>query len=88
MTSSVVSGPDGAGREVGGSAVTGGQDAPHHGGQVRREQHRGAEALLHLGGVPVVEEPVGHEVLVHRARSGGCPSAPVRPRRPRWPRRR
>ena len=52
---------------VGRTAVTGGQDAPDHGGQVGREQHGGAEALLHLRGVPVVEQAVGHEVFVHRA---------------------
>ena len=33
---------------------------------MRGEQDRGSETLLHLGGVPVVEEPVGDEVLVHR----------------------
>ena len=64
MASSVVSRRLRPGRRA---AVAGGQDPPDHRGQVGGEQHRGAEALLHLGGVPVVEQPVGDEVLVHRA---------------------
>ena len=54
----------GAGRRAG---VAGGQDAPVHRRQVRREQHRGVEVLLDLGGVAVVEEAVGVEVLVDGA---------------------
>ena len=60
---------------LGGGAVPGpdrtdgrnsGQDAAGHGGQVRGEQDRGAQVLLDLGGVAVVQQAVGHEVLVHR----------------------
>ena len=53
-------------RAVGRAGVAGGQDAPHHGGQVRGEEHLGPEDLLHLGGVAVGQQAVGHEVLVDR----------------------
>ena len=59
---------------VGGSGVAGGQDAPHHGGQVGREQDRGAEALLHLrrcGGGRAGRRPRSPR---RPWRSGGCPS--------------
>ena len=51
---------------LGGPGVAGGQDAAHHRGQVRREEHLGAEDLLHLGRVAVGQQPVGGEVLVDR----------------------
>ena len=69
-----------------GPGVTGGQDAPDHRGQMGGEQDRGTEALLHLGGVAVVEQPVGHEVLVHRREVQVARRTPRRPPRPRSPR--
>ena len=41
-----------------------------------------AEALLHLGGMPVIEQPVGDEVLVHRAEVEGVLRGPPAPRHP------
>ncbi len=64
--------------------VAGGEDAPHHRGEVRGEQHRGAESLLDLRRVPVVEQAVGDEVLVDRAkveRLRGGPPGPGHPAR-------
>ena len=51
--------------------ITSGQDAPGHRRQVRREQHLRSGGLLDLRRVAVVEEPVGHEVLVHRSELSG-----------------
>ena len=62
-----------------GRGVAGGQDAPVHRRQVRREEHGRAERLLDLGRVPMIEQAVGREVLVHRAerrvrlRGAPCP---------------
>ena len=67
--------------DAGGRAgVAGGQDAPVHRREVRREQHLGAEVLLDLGRVAVVEQPVGGEVLVDGAERGVVLRAPGRRR--------
>ena len=73
---------------VGRAGVAGGEDAPVHRREVRREQHLdvGAgdvgQALLDLGGVPVVEQAVGREVLVDRAERGGGLGRPAGARHP------
>ncbi len=46
------------------------------------EQDLGADDLLHLGCVPVVEQAVGREVLVHRAEVAGVLERPTGARNP------
>ena len=50
-----------------GPGVASGEDPPVHGREVRREEHLRAEVLFDLGRVPVVEQPIGDEVLVRAA---------------------
>ena len=52
-----------------GPGVAGGQDAPVHRREVRGEQHLGADLLLDLRRVAVVEQAVGGEVLVDACRT-------------------
>ena len=49
----------------------GGEDAAVHRREVRGEQDVAAERHLHLGGVAVVEQAVGGEILVDRVEMGG-----------------
>jgi len=66
-----------------GPGVARGQYPPVHRGEVGGENELGPDGLLHLGGVAVVEQPVGGEILVHRANC--VASASLRPPpRPRW----
>ncbi len=66
----------------GGSGVAGGQDAPVHRSQVGCEDDLGADGLLDLGGVTVIEQAVGGEILVDRVEVGvrlGCPACSGNP---------
>ncbi len=65
-----------------GPGVARGQDPPVHGGEVGGEDELGPDGLLHLGGVAVVEQPVGGEILVHRAKLRGFGQLAPRPRDP------
>ena len=67
---------------AGGAGVTGGQDPPGHGGQVGGEEDLGPDGLLDLGRVPVGEEAVGGEVLVHRGEVHGRRRVPSGARGP------